>query len=375
MNMINNWQGIYGQKSVIKILNNIVSSQKIPHAFLFQGADGVGKDFVAIRFAQLLNTTSADQHQDDLINNQIQNLAEPFVKYIFPLPRGKNEIDSSSPTEKLSPDELAIIHEELNKKIKNPYYKISIPRASNIKISSIRDIKKNLSFEYEDVAYRFIIISDAHLMNEEAQNALLKSLEEPPAGVIFILITSSPSLLRETIISRCWNINFQPLSNSDIQNVMTEFFHIDANLAGKIAPFTGGSVKEALELIEHDFEKLVEKTIFILRYSFGRKYHSALEEFSPYLKDNNSDSIKLIIRLIIIWLNDFQKYRFNQNNYFFSGYVETLEKFYKRFPDINVNNTVSKLDKLASIFKNNINLNLIVLNIIFELAVLVAPKK
>ena len=156
---------------------------------------------------------------------------------------------------------------------------------------------------------------------------------------------------------------------------MTEVFHIDANLAGKIAPFTGGSVKEALELIEHDFEKLVEKTIFILRYSFGRKYHSALEEFSPYLKDNNSDSIKLIIRLIIIWLNDFQKYRFNQNSYFFSGYVETLEKFYKRFPGINVNNTVSKLDKLASIFKNNINLNLIVLNIIFELAVLVAPKK
>ena len=302
-------------------------------------------------------------------------MEEPYIKFIFPLPRGKNENDSSSPTEKLNPEELSAIQEEINKKSKNPYYKVSVPRSTNIKISSIRDIKKFLSFEYDDIAYRVIIISDAHLMNEESQNALLKSLEEPPRGVVFILTTSNPLSLRETIRSRCWTIGFQPLSENDTAEILSEYFDTDKQLAVKIAPFSGGSVKNALNLIDNDFDKLLEKTIYILRYSFGRKYHSALEEFAPIMKDNNSDSVNLLIQLIIIWLNDFQKYKYGNKDLYFEEYSETLEKFYKRFPDLDVSETVYKLDRLSSIVKSNINLNLIILNIVFELSLLVLINK
>jgi len=274
----------------------------------------------------------------------------------------------------LTTDELISVQEEINKKIKNPYSKISIPRAFNIKISSIRDIKKFLAFRYDDIPYRFIIISDAHLMNEEAQNALLKSLEEPPQGVIFILTTFSPSLLRETIRSRCWTINFLPLSNLEMENLLVQYFDVDQKLAKRIAPFSSGSVKNAMDLLENNFEQLLEKTIFILRYSLGRKYHSALDEFTPYLKESNTDSIKLILQLIVIWLNDFQKYRLGNKEFFFIDYIETIEKFYKRFPDLNINETVYRLDRLASIMKNNININVIVLNIVFELSNLIAKK-
>ncbi len=374
MNMTNKWQGIYGQDSVKHILENIIASQKIPHAFLFQGAEGTGKDFTAIRFAQYLNYLNVGDGNKEFIYKHIQNLDEPYIKYIFPLPRGKNETDSSNPTEKLSAEDLAVVHEEIHKKTQNPYYKISLPRATNIKISSIREIKKFLTFDYEDIAYRIIIISDAHLMNEASQNALLKSLEEPPPGVIFILVTPLPSALRETIRSRCWNINFQPLSDKDTENVLVEYFDTSNQLAGKIAPFAGGSVKAALDLIDNDFERLLEKTIFILRYSFGRKYHSALEEFAPFIKDNNSGSVKLILQLIVIWLNDFQKFGFGNKDFYFADYAETLEKFHKRFPNLDVGETVYKLDRLASLFKNNINLNLVILNIIFELSILVSKK-
>ena len=371
--MKNYIDAIYGQNSAKDILSHLIDSSKIPHAFIFTGAEGIGKDFFAIRFAQVLNSSYIHDQQTDHINKLIDSYSEPYIKYIFPLPRGKNETESSGPLEKLSSDEFQSIQDELNKKIQNPYHKISIPRAFNIKISSVRDIKKFLSLDYSDILYRFIIISDAHLMNEEAQNALLKSLEEPPEGVIFILTTPYPSLLRETIISRCWNINFQPLNNFDVKEILVKYYHIENYIAEKIAPFTGGSITNALRLIEHDFESLLERTIFILRYSFGKKYYSALNEFSSYLSDNDSETIRLLINMIIIWLNDIQKYHLGFNNFYFTGYVDTLEKFSKRFPDVDLNRIVAKLEQLSANIQNNINLNLLVLNLVFELSAIAHP--
>jgi len=368
--MDNFWNGIYGQESVKQLLSGLINSSKIPHAFLFTGLEGVGKEFFALRFTQALNSRLTDKSKASIIINSISNFSEPYIKYIFPLPRGKNETEGNTPTEKLTQDEILFIQEEIRHKTNNPYYKISIPKATNIKVNSIRDIKKFLSLDYSDILYRTILISDAHLMNEESQNALLKALEEPPEGVIFILTTPYPSILRETIRSRCWNINFQPLSNDDIKNILINYFEIDKILAARISPFASGSILNALRLIEHDFELLLEKTISILRYSFGRKYSSALDQFSEFISENNADSVKLIVQMIIIWLNDFQKYRLGIKEFYFSDHMETVEKFTQRFPDIELNNIVYKLERLASVFQNNVNINLIVLNIIFELSAL-----
>jgi len=368
------WQDILGQDSVKTILTKIVFSDKIPHAFLFNGPEGVGKDLFAFRFAEFLISSKVAPSNIEYVKKQVRSLSEPFIKYIFPLPRGKNETENSSSIEKLTPEQIQLIHDEIERKIKNPYYKISIPNASNIKINSIRDAKKFLSFEYDDIPFRFVIISNAHLMSEEAQNSLLKSLEEPPEKVIFILITSFPSFLRETIRSRCWTINFQPLNKSDLKTILINNFLIEKKIAEEVVPFAGGSTSNALNLIDNDFEKILEKTISILRYSFGKKISSALDEFSPFLNNGNSDSIKLILYLIICWLNDLQKLKINNNDYYFNNYFETLEKFNSKFPSISVYKTVSKLDRLSSLIQSNINLNLIVLNIVFELSALVDSK-
>jgi DNA polymerase-3 subunit delta' len=369
------WNGTYGQDLVKNLLGKLIESGKVPHALLFTGIEGTGKDFFAIRFAQALIKVS-DAPEKDTIINQIGNLCEPYFKYIIPLPRGKNETDESGPVDKLSNEEIQVLRDELNRKINNPYYNIKIPKANNIKISSIRDIKRFVSFNYDDIPYRVIVISDAHLMNEEAQNALLKSLEEPPEGVIFILTTPYPGILRETIRSRCWGVNFQPLSDDDVQNILVKNFNFDNELAETIAPFAMGSAVNALNLNEHEFAKLLDKTIFLLRYSFGRRYHSALNEILPYVTEGGADSVKLLIQMIIIWLNDLQKLRYKENNIFFKSHLETLEKFNVRFPDLQLNETVVKLDKFSSLIAGNINLNLIALNIVIELASLtIRPKK
>lgn len=365
---VNNWQGVYGQQTVKNLLNSLIDTDKIPHAFLFKGNEGVGKEFTAIRFAQALNTRKLHPDSAQHINRLIWNLNEPYIKYIFPLPRGKNEDESSGPLEKLSREDNELIIEEMNEKVRNPYHKIKIPKANQIKISSIRDIRKFLSMDYGDVKFRIILISGAHLMNEEAQNALLKNLEEPPEGVIFILATPFPGQLRETIRSRCWTINFQTLKTSEIEDILVSHFRIESNQARSVAPFSNGSITEAMNLLQHDMVKLKEKTILILRYSFGKRYHSALEEFRSVIDEQGSESYKILILMIISWLNDLQKYRAGLNNYFFEDYIETLQKFDLKFSDVKINEIVFRLDRFASFLKNNINPATLTLNIIIELS-------
>jgi len=368
--MRNIFDDIQGQERVKNILSNFNSTSKIPHALLFTGLEGVGKEAIAIRFAQLVYSDLLDGNVKVRVLKLISNLREPYLKYILPLPRGKGETESDGPIDKLSKDEIELLHEELQKKIDNPYYIISLPKANTIKINSIREIKKNLSLNFSDIAYRFIIITSAHYMNEPAQNALLKNLEEPPEGVIFILITSYPERLRETILSRCWNVNFEPLSLDNIVNILVEKFEVDRKSAELVAPFSGGSVSTALKLFEMDIQLLSEKTISILRYSFGRKYHSAFEEFKTLLADKSAENIQLIIRMIITWLNDLQKLKLNIDHFFFKQHKETLEKFNSKFPDVELKDPVFQIDRLSSYIKNNINVNILTANIIFELSAL-----
>ncbi len=373
--MENIWSGLYGQDYVKSILTKIISSEKIPHAFLFQGIEGCGKELTAIRFVQALNKNLNASNQNTHIINSIANFSEPYVKYITPLPRGKNENDESGPFEKLSEDDIQLFKDELKIKIKNPYHKITIPKANTIKINSVRDIKKFLSLNFSDLAYRIILISDAHLMNEAAQNALLKNLEEPPEGVIFIVCTPLPELLRETIRSRCWLINFHPLEEENIKNILIEYYDIDKQLAEDVSLFSGGSVTTALKLIKNDFEPLLNKTIYILRYSLGKKYDSALAELSQYISEGDTETIRLLIQMIIIWLNDTQKHRSNFQSFYFKKHLETIQKFNNKFPEAQITNCVYSLDRLSSMFRSNVNINVIVLNIIFELANLTNQKK
>jgi DNA polymerase-3 subunit delta' len=361
---------IPGQERVKRTLNNFLQSKLIPHALLFTGTDGVGKDNAAIQFAKALVSDEYNK-ESEKANRLIELLQEPYIKLIFPLPRGKNETDSSSPTEKLTQDELELVREQLESKAKNPFLKILIPKANSIKINSIRDIKKFLSMDYNEIGYRFIIISDAHLMNEEAQNALLKSLEEPPEKVIFILTTPIVSKLRPTIISRCWKINFDPLSENEIVFILTNYFEVDKITAAEVAPFAMGSAQYALNLTELNIHDLKEKTISILRYSFGRKFNSAFEELNSVLSDQSAVNYSILIGMIITWLNDIQKYKLNIKKYFFKDHLETLEKFNSKFPDVNLSDITSHLDRLSNLPRNNINPSLLSANLIFELASLV----
>lgn len=354
---------IVGQPKVVKLLSNFINSDKIPQAFLFTGEDGIGKENAALCFTKELNSSAGDEN----ILRQISNLSEPFVKYIFPLPRGKNEDDESSPYEKLSPDEISLIKDELQKKISNPFYKISLPKANSIKVNSIRDLRKFISMSYSDLNYRTIIISDAHLMNEESQNALLKNLEEPPPGVIFILVTSKPDLLRETIKSRCWQIKFDYLKNEEIINILMTYFNYSKTEAANFAAFSLGSINQLIYLENIDFEDALNRTIVILRFAMGRKFDSAISEINKMVS-NDIDTFKLLLSLILRWFNDLQKYRVKKENLYFVNHQETFQKFLTKFPEADFIELILQIEKIISLCSRNINLNILISALTVELA-------
>jgi len=366
--MDENWNGIYGHFHNREVLNRIIDTSKIPHAFLFAGKQGIGKDYFAVRLAQLINKKFGPISELQKIVTGLAHFSEPYIKFIFALPRGKNETDESSPYEKLTSDDLEEIKDEINKKIANPYYHIELAKANTIKVSSIRDINKFLSHQFDLSYYRFVLISNAHMMNETSQNALLKNLEEPPEKVVFILTTPFPELLRETIRSRCWSLYFSPLSSEDLSKILVEYFKIENDLAQEVSLFSDGSVTTANHLIEHDFRKLKSKTISFLRYSLGKKFHLAYTEMISLITQGDSQNLKLFIQMIITWLNDLQRYRTASKDFFYSDYKETLEKFNSKFPKSNINDLVFKLDRLSSLIDNNINPNLLAMNLIHNIS-------
>ncbi len=362
------FKSLHNQIRVKEYLNNIISSKKIPHAFLFSGTDGVGKETAAIEFAKLLNFTFADKNIFLRIEKFINNFNEPYVKYIFPLPRGKGETSDNTAYEKLTNVEIENIRTELKRKSENPYYNFNIPKANTIKVNSIREINKFLSLQYEENTYRIILISHAENMNEEAQNALLKNLEEPPDGTIFILVTSKPDNLFQTIISRCWLVEFDPLDVESLVKILVNNFGIGKNEAVEVAPFAEGSVTAAMNLLSNDFEKMLDTTIQLLRNCLGKRYQSAFKILTPYLTESEKKSFQLILKLIVIWLNDVQKNKYEINDYYFSKYEETFKKFNQKFTKSDISQLVTKIENINGFVNKNCNMNVLASNLIFEIA-------
>jgi hypothetical protein len=158
------------------------------------------------------------------------------------------------------------------------------------------------------------------------------------------------------------------LKNEHITDALIKYFKVQQKIAVDVSPFSDGSVTKAVELIENDFENLKEKTISFMRFSLGGKFNSAFNELNPYLSENDSGSIKLLIKMIISWMNDILKHRNSIDDFYFNSHLETIIKFNSKFPDVELSEVIKKLDYLSSTIRNNINLNVICLNLVLELA-------
>jgi DNA polymerase-3 subunit delta' len=224
------------QQGARRVLDQCLESGQVPPALLFAGPGGTGKEEAAIAFAQALNCDSRREPDTppDLFGdpvpqpmltdltglggcgicsscNRIGRYAYPDVIVRLPLPRPRgNPRDPADPSEALA------------FKGEHPWRDPIIEGSLSIGIADVRAVIAQLAFPPSEGERRVVILREAERMTDEAQNALLKSLEEPPSHTVFILTTHQPERLRPTVRSRCQRVSFGPLPDGVIEDYLKE---------------------------------------------------------------------------------------------------------------------------------------------------------
>lgn len=304
------YKNIKGQERVIENLKRIFHSGKIPHSFIFYGSDGVGKDAAAIEFAKLLNCDNPVNGNEacDSCKNclEIDSFRSVLVKYIIALPSGKSESDDdSNPLEKLDKEDYLNYLNELDCKRINKYYSISLPRANDIRISSIRQIRKEIYLTGKTGKKKVFIISKCDRMNLNSANSLLKILEEPPRDSVLILTTSKITSLLPTIIGRCQKLKFDNLSKSIILQYIKES---ESSLSNTEAEFfselSDGSISKCEDILNNNFLELRETVVNMLTALLSGRYVNLGAEIDSVISKKDKELLKQFLLLLIFWFRD-----------------------------------------------------------------------
>jgi len=367
---MNHWQGLYGHSHIKSFLDKLLDSGSFPQVLLFSGPSGVGKDAFAFRFAESAVNSCLNQAGEHHLSFKSM-VDKGLIRLAYALPRGKNEEAEDDPLVRLTPKEIENIKEEQRKKIENPYYDMQINSANQLKINSIREIIRILSLNRDFRIQNFVILLDADQMRVEAQNSLLKILEEPPKNTTFILTTSRIEFIAETIRSRSWIINYGILHDEELSSIMTEFYDLKESEYRELLPLAAGSATRLQEIISTVYGDIRESVLEFLRQTMVAKFNSGfklLEQFSE------GDSLKLIlmIDLIAIWFRDLTRFRTGNTNLFYSSHISAFEKFDSRFSHIQPAPIHEKLEKFRNILTNtNTNISVVSFNLMFSLADLI----
>ena len=203
---------IYGQEGPITVLKSALEKKRVPHAFLFYGAEGIGKRTTALVFAKALNCEAGGADACDACTSC-------------------RKIDSGN-----HPDILIIR-----------------PEGQFIKVADIKELQERMRFRPLEGARRVVIIDDAERMNITSANSLLKTLEEPSPTNVFILVSSRPHLLPLTILSRCHRLRFNPVQRDVIAAFLEKELALAPDKALILASSSGGSIGRALSLHRGDY--------------------------------------------------------------------------------------------------------------------------
>lgn len=246
------FEEVAGQKHIIKTLKNALANNKIAHAYLFCGPRGTGKTTMAKLFAKALNCDEGIGHQCNKCSNCLE------------------VIEGSHPDV------------------------IEIDAASNNGVEQVRELIDKVNYLPIKGRYKVYIIDEVHMMTTSAFNALLKTIEEPPAHVIFILATTEPHNIIPTILSRCQRYDFSKVSDGDIEERLAivlekEGIKYDQEAVRAIISLADGGMRDALSILDqviaYSGNTLSVDDVYSL---FGL---TSEEEKVSFIKDINSGNI------------------------------------------------------------------------------------
>ncbi len=301
----NNWNNVIGQERVKEILRSAIRNNRLAHAYLLWGGEGIGKDAIAIEFARvLLCRNQSDTACGECSScHKINALQHPNVKFIFPLPGGDSKKDDDE-TGGLENETIEEIKRQFGEKAANPYYKISIPKAQYIRITSIRQIKKESAMTSAEYGKKIFIIFDSDMMNEAAANSLLKVLEEPLPDTHFILATSRKDQVKQTILSRCQLIQCSSLSDDEICSALIERENLTEQQAMFLTRLANGSYSRALELHSEELNQFRSDAVAMLRIILGSSPVKLTDELEDYFSTANRQQTEQLLLMLLVFFRD-----------------------------------------------------------------------
>ncbi len=294
---------ICGQDAIVKIIKNSIMNKKISHAYLFAGPRGTGKTSLAKVFSKIVNCENPIDCKPcgDCVNcTQINN----------------SDI-------------------------------IEIDAASNNGVDEIRELRSKVNLVPSYGKYKIYIIDEVHMLTTGAFNALLKTLEEPPEHIIFILATTDPHKIPETIISRCQRLDFKKINLDSIidrlrQIAVKENIKIEENALREIALLSDGGMRDSLGMLDeataytngkiteqdiHDINgTLTKKDLFKLVEMFSKSDLENILKSFDYYNSKGKNFVKLTEE-IILFMRDLLMY--NKAPKYFSTINDNIDVYKK----------------------------------------------
>jgi len=284
------FEAIIDQDKPVRLLSRIIRKGKIPHAMLFTGIEGIGKKEAANVFAMACNCLATAFPSQRVSDTEIDYETEGGPASPCGSCKSCRKIISGN-----HPDVISIE-----------------PDRAQIRIGQIRDLCHMLAMKPYEAKHRVVIISDAHTLNPEAGNSLLKVLEEPPDRTVLILTAYHLHDLLPTIASRCQHIRFNPISHDVLTDLLVTKEGISAQEADLLATLAKGSLTGALSLVASGW---IEQRTWILRVMEKRPSSQSLLDrvttllaFSEKLAQKK-DRVENTLDFLKIWFRDLMIYQ------------------------------------------------------------------
>ncbi|GAB6159182.1 DNA polymerase III subunit delta' [Desulfotomaculum varum] len=267
--MADKLSSIIGHQEVTRTLKNTLQRNRVAHAYLFMGPPGIGKQTVARAYAGALLCQQPQAGDACGGCRSCRQMA------------GGNHPD---------------------------FYRLA-PGGSTLKIEQIRELQGRVQYKPYQSQRQVFVVERAEAMTPEAANCFLKTLEEPAGQTVFILLSDQPYALLPTILSRCQQFQFRPLSNREVAAGLVSLGGLDSQRAAQLAPLAGGSMGRALRLAREGEQWPLRTKVLELAQQLAQINQSGALALAEQLAEDRNQAADFL-EIISWWWRDVLVYRY-----------------------------------------------------------------